>query len=223
MTLDDIFPPTNVIVSPHHAADAELVECAAEVNGPIQRIQDLAGRETRDSARIRFPRGYLREVGRWRFALGFVRSNQVRNTVADTLMLHDVQAWVLKRTDLAGHARDMLVKGAIGTLGGIAEALLIDATTPPMGRRQKIASRVKRLEEELVLDSELSLDLSWLWDIRNLQHLHSLPTREFDFYTFNDHPQKSSARSGHCLQSRKRCRTPAPAAAGYGCAKPRPS
>jgi hypothetical protein len=109
--------------------------------------------------------------------------------VADTLMLHDVQAWVLKRTDLSGHARDMLVKGTIGTLGGIAEALLIDATTPPMGRRQKIASRVKRLEDELVLDSELCSDLSWLWDIRNRQHLHSLPTRDFDFYTLEDHPR----------------------------------
>ncbi len=189
MTLDDIFPPTNVTAVKNRAADAELAECAAEVNGSIQRIQDLAGRETRASARIRFPRGYLREIGRWRFALGFVRSIKVRSMVADTLMLHDVQAWVLKRTDLSGHARDMLVKGTIGTLGGIAEALLIDATTPPMGRRQKIASRVKRLEDELVLDSELCSDLSWLWDIRNRQHLHSLPTRDFDFYTLEDHPR----------------------------------
>ena len=96
----------------------------------------------------------------------------------------------------------MLVKGTIGTLGGIAEALLIDATTPPMGHRQKIASRVKKLENDLVLNSELCLDLSWLWDIRNRQHLHSLRTRDFDFYTLDDHPRAETtvARLVHALQ-----------------------
>ncbi len=108
MTLDDIFPPTDVIAAKARAGDAELAQYAAEVNESIQRIQDLTGREIRASARIRFPRGYLREIGRWRFALGFVRSMKVRSMVADTLMLHDVQAWVLKRTDLSGHARDIM-------------------------------------------------------------------------------------------------------------------
>jgi hypothetical protein len=189
MTLDDVFPAANLIAVKNGAADAELRDCVAEVNGSIQRIQDLVGRESVDAARIRFPRGYLREISRWRSALGFVRSNQVRNMVADTLMLHDVQAWVLKRTDLSGHAKDMLTKGTIGTLGGIAEALLIDATSPPMGNRQKIASRVQRLKDGSVLDSQLCDDLSWLWDIRNRQHLHSLGAREFDFYTLDDHPR----------------------------------
>jgi hypothetical protein len=204
MTLEDIFPPAQVLMAKPPVTDVQLRAVAAEANGAIQRLQDLAEREPRDAARIRFPRGYLREVGRWRLALRFVRTNTVRNNVADTLMVHDVHAWVLKRTDLAGHARDMVVKSSITVLGGIAEALLIDATSPPMGLRQKVASRVRRLNDEATLDGDLARDLSWLWDIRNRQHLHGLPTRDFDVYTLDDHPRAESsvAELITCLQQR---------------------
>lgn len=192
MTLDDIFPKHKVVESTS-LIDADLATLTSEANGAIQRIQDLAGREMRDTAKIRFPRGYLREAGRWRAALPFVRSNNVRNNVAYTLMMHDVQAWVLKRTDLAGHARDMLVKGAITVLGSVAEALLIDATSPPLGRRQKFASRVHRLREATVIDERLGEELSWLWALRNRQHIHELTASEFDFYTTDDHPRAEAA------------------------------
>lgn len=189
MTLDDIFPTTRGIVETPPPTDGEVRAVVAEVNWALQRLQSMIGREDSDVARIAFPRGYLREIGRWRVALTFVRGGQVRDSVADTLMMHDVQAWILKRTDLAGHARDMLVKATLGALGSIAEALLIDATSPPMGQRQRFTSRVKRLREEGVLHEDVAVDLEWLWEIRNRQHLHALEAREFDVYTSQDHPR----------------------------------
>jgi hypothetical protein len=193
MTLDDIFATTHAVADPTATPDAELRELADEIGGPIQRIQDLAGRHVRDAARIRFPRGYLIEIGRWRRALGFVRTHFVRSSVADALMMHDVQSWLLKRTDLAGHARDMMAKAAIASLGGIAEALLVDATTPPMGKRQRVASRIAKLEEEGVITGANATDLKWLWEIRNRQHVHGLTVREYDVYTHDDHPRAEAA------------------------------
>jgi hypothetical protein len=93
MTLDDIFAPAKRMVETPAVADAELSEWVAEANWALQRLQAAVGREPRDAARIAFPRGYLREIGRWRLALPFVRNNLVRNSVSDTLMMHDVQAW----------------------------------------------------------------------------------------------------------------------------------
>ena len=193
MLLDDIFTAGKVLVHLSPPADSVLRALAADVGGPIQRIQDLAGRSVREAAEIRFPRGYLIEISRWRAALPFVRTNFVRSTVADTLMMHDVQGGVLRRTDLSGHARAMLVKAAMTSLGAIAEALLIDATSPPMGKRQKVASRLEWLELEDMFDVALAADLTWLWDIRNRQHLHGLAEREFNVYTHDDHPHAESA------------------------------
>lgn len=196
MTLDDIFPRPKTPVTADKATAAEVRALVSEANGALQHLQRMVGREDLRAARIAFPRGYLREISRWRLALSFVRSSQVRDSVADTLMLHDVQGWILKRTDLAGHARDMLVKGAIGTLGSIAEALLIDATSPPMGQRQKFASRVASLRHEGILTDGAAADLGWLWDIRNRQHLHALAAREFDVYTSEDHPRAEGIVAG---------------------------
>lgn len=207
--LYDIFPKGRVLAEPLRPTDDQLREVAAEANSAIQELQAKVGRERREAAEISFPRGYLLEISRWRFALQFVRSSLVRNSVADTLMMHDVQGWVLYRTDLAAHARDMLVKSAIGVLGSIAEALLIDATTPPMGQRQKFASRVQRLQEEGVLQEPAAEDLRWLWQIRNRQHLHALTAREFDVYTSKDHPRAEATVAALIISLQSRAVAPA--------------
>jgi hypothetical protein len=208
MTLDDILPKGKRPQEKPQVTDADLREFASEANWALQRIQANAGRDVCEAARITFPRGYLIEIGRWRLALPFVRDKLVRDSVADTLMMHDVQRWVLKRTDIGGHARDMLVKGAIAALGSIAEALLIDATSPPMGNRQRFSSRVEQLRDETVLAASAVEDLVWLWEIRNRQHLHALSAREFDAYTSSDHPRAEAtvARLVLALQTRTRAK-----------------
>ena len=63
-----------------------------------------------------------------------MRTNAARKNVAYALMLLDIQRWLLKRTDLAGHAADMLVKACLASQGAILEALIVDATSPPASR-----------------------------------------------------------------------------------------
>lgn len=211
MLLHDIFPKAGIHLEAPRPADYDLRELAAVASSAIQQLQAKIGRERREAAEISFPRGFLLEISRWRFALQFVRSSLVRNSVADTLMMHDVQGWIHYRTDLAGHARDMLVKSAIGVLGSIAEALLIDATSPPMGQRQKFASRVQMLQEEGVLQEAGANDLTWLWEIRNRQHLHALTSREFEVYTSKDHPRAEATVAALIVALQSRAVAPAQA------------
>jgi hypothetical protein len=192
VTLDDVLPPAVRKPATSDADDETLGNLATHASEALQRIQDIARRDAVDAARIRFPRGYLREALLWRNALSFLSTISLRKNVAYTLMLHDVQSWVLKRTDLEGQAREMLVKGAITSLGSVAEAILVDVTSPPLGRRQKVASRVKHLHDQGVVDDSLQDDLRWLWDTRNRQHLYELAAPEFDLYTREDHPRAES-------------------------------
>lgn len=194
ISLDSIFPkPAKVIAPPTPPDDEELESLATVANEHLQAIQNRAGREPRESARVRFPRGYLLEIGRWRLALDFVRSHTVLNNVAYALMMHDVQAWLLRRTDLVSTARDMLVKACVASLGGIAEALVVDATTPPMGRRQKMHSRIDRLQQAGRIGAALGPELVWVWDMRNRQHLFELTESEFEFYAVDDHYRAEAA------------------------------
>jgi hypothetical protein len=190
MTLDDLFS-----LAPLAPQDQlqELDGLRAAANESIADIQRLVKRHVVDDARIMFPRGYLREIGVWRTRLGFVRSNAVMNNVAYTLMMHDAQGWLLKRTDLGGTARDMIAKAAIASLAAVAEALLTDATTPPLGKRQSMASRIAVLMKAMALPPQLADDLKWLWDVRNRQHLFELTSSEFSFYSPEDQPRAESA------------------------------
>lgn len=190
MTLDDLFSPVPMAPKEDLQQLDDLRAAASESSADIQR---LAKRHTLDEARIRFPRGYLREIGVWRTRLGFVRSSVVMNNVAYTLMMHDAQGWLLKRTDLGGTARDMIVKAAIASLAAVAEALLSDATTPPLGKRQKISSRIMVLKKAMRLPDSLAEDLEWLWEVRNRQHLYELGSSEFTFYSPDDQPRAESA------------------------------
>lgn len=177
-------------------SDAELQVLTDQADEALQEIQNALGREERTAGKVRFPRGFLMEVGKVRMHLRCVKRNAVRNNVAYTLMLHDVYLWVLRRTDLAGLARDMVVKASLASLGSAAEALLIDYYAGRMGRRQRFCSRTKRLFEDGVIDSQLRADLDWLWDMRCRQHLYELADAEFDFYRLDDHKRARATLSG---------------------------
>lgn len=197
MGLDSIIPRNPAAPLPGtepEPLDVRQVATLAEEAGvALQEVQRQLGRDDHDAAKVRFPRGYLIEIGRWRLALRFVRSNAVRNNVAYTLMMYDAQTWLVRRTDLAATARDMIVKAAISSLGSIIEALVVDATTPPMGRRQKMYSRIERLVADGGIPSELEPELKWLWDTRNRQHLQDLSGSEFDFYDIGMLPRAEAA------------------------------
>jgi hypothetical protein len=176
---------------PGTVSDRDLEVLATRANEAIQAIQDATGREERSAAKLRFPRGFLVEVGRWRTHLRFVRRNSVRNNVAYTLMLNDMYVWLIRRTDLAGLARDMVVKASLAALGSIAEALLIDHFAGRMGERQRFTSRTRQLVEDGTATSAQKEDLDWLWDMRCRQHLYELTSAEFDFYRVDDQRRAS--------------------------------
>lgn len=163
---------------------AELVNKAGE---GIQGIQDALGRTDNDAARVRFPRGYLITIARWRKELRFVRAESTRSNLSYTLMLDDVYTWILRRTDLAGLPRDMLIKASLAALGSVAEAILSDHFRGSMGKRRKFTSRTTALVVAGAVSSEQKDDLDWLWDMRCRQHLDELRGSEFDFYREADH------------------------------------
>lgn len=178
------------------SSDAEIEKLAAQAGEALQNLQSLLGRTERGAGKVRFPRGFLHSAGKWRMRLGFIRQNAVMNNVAYTLMLHDVYLWLLRRTDLAGLARDMIVKASLSALGSIAEAILMDHYAGQMGARQRFTSRTERLLSEGIISSNLKDDLDWLWDMRCRQHLYELAHAEFDFYETADHKRAIATANG---------------------------
>ena len=76
----------------------------------IQRIQDYVGRDFSKSARVRFPRGYLRTAEESRRRVNFLPDMTLRSNIAHRIQLADVQHWILNRTDLSGIAKEMVIK-----------------------------------------------------------------------------------------------------------------
>ena len=167
-------------------SDESIRAHAATASDSLQQLQTLLQRSERDDGKVRFPRGYLVDIKTWRARVPWTQHYAVGKNVAYTLMLYDVQSWLLKRTDIAGLARDMVVKACVASLGWAAEALLVDATSPPLGARQKLKSRVEHLSQKHVVSADLAAELLWLWDMRYRQHLQELSEREFEVYRPRD-------------------------------------
>jgi hypothetical protein len=162
--------------------DTELVAAVNDANGLLQQIQNYAGRENRQDARVRFPRGFLRTTQEARAILPFVRKGLLKKNLAYSILLDDVYRWILMRTDLSGIAADMVMKAHIALKGSVAEALLVDHYAGIMGKRQPFAKRTARLVADSVISEELKTDLDWLWEVRCQQHLYELDISEFDAY-----------------------------------------
>jgi hypothetical protein len=125
--------------------EQELEDIIQRVSGDIQAIQDYVGRDFARSAKIRFSRGFLRTAAGFRSRLWFVANATLRENISYALILHDVQHWVLNRTDLSSTAREMLIKDAIVLIGNIAETL----TNLPLtasGRKRSYKQRTKGLK-----------------------------------------------------------------------------
>ena len=167
--------------------DRTLRVAVRQAGDLLQAAQDYLGRKLSERARVRFPRGYLRAASDWREQLGFMRSAGVKNNVAYSLMLLDLYLWLLRRTDLAGTAQDMVVKAVLATTGSVAEAILIDHFAGVLGKRQSFKARTRRLVQDGTVDHALQVELDWLWDMRCRQHLFELDVSDFAFYTLKDH------------------------------------
>jgi hypothetical protein len=176
--------------------DGELREAIAEASWLLQLVSDYTGRQSRDDARLRFPRGFLRTAVQWRDTLSFIRKPTLRTNLSYQLMLGDVYLWLLTKTDLSGTARDMLVKAVMVHAGGMAEAMLVDFFDGKMGKRQRFTSRTKQLVADGLITPHLQAELNWLWDMRCRQHLFELDQTEFYAYDANHLTRAETAIEG---------------------------
>ena len=157
--------------------DEELAIAVKEASSLIQQIQDYVGRDFAKDARLRFPRGYIRTADKARKRLGFLSTSHLKSNIAYTMMLMDVQHWLLARTDIAGLVKEMIVKLQIFLLGSIVESVTKDYLKGKCGKNFK--GRTQFLNEKSVITSVLRDDLNWLWDLRNRMHLFQLTNTEW--------------------------------------------
>lgn len=101
-------------------------------------------------------------------------------------MTHDVLRWVAFRTDIAGQAREMLIKEAVCLLGSICESISIFPDEYGLGRGSGFRRRLRRLQQHGVIDADGVELLEWLWEKRNQEHLVDVEFREWSHYTDQD-------------------------------------
>jgi len=165
----------------------DLDEAVARAGCDLQEIQDYDGRDFTKSCKVRFPRGFLRTASYFRSRLAFVADVTLRENIGYALMLHDVQHWVLVRTDLAGVAKEMLIKDAIVLLGNIAETLTKIPLTSKTAQGESYKKRTQRLKDSGIIATGLHVELDWLWDTRCNCHLFLVTMREYGHYTVADY------------------------------------
>ncbi|MCZ8252556.1 MAG: hypothetical protein O9318_08815 [Hylemonella sp.] len=157
--------------------DEQLANAVITAGALLQEIQEYVGRDFTKPAKVRFPRGYLRTAAQARDRLGFVDDRNLRSNIAYTMMLSDVQHWLLARTDLSGTAKEMIIKLQLFLLGSIVESITKVLLRGRCGG--SYSKRIDHMREHSIISSELATDLNWLWGIRNKMHLFQLDETEW--------------------------------------------
>lgn len=168
--------------------DRELRDASRKAGELLQEIQDYCGRKLKDDAKVRFPRGYLRTASSQRERLSFVADEDLKSNLAYTLILSDTILWQLKRTDISGTAKEMLIKLFIFIGGTLIESITKDYLKGLCGKNFK--KRTQYLVDNGVIDSTLQSDIDWIWDTRNNMHLFLLDTKEYE----NEYNSQSHVR-----------------------------
>jgi hypothetical protein len=164
------------------ANDAQLATAIAEVSGQLQDISDYLKAHPKATGQVRFPRGVLRTAAYFRSRFPFIADNNLLRNLSYAFMLYDVFNWILTRTDLAGTARDMVLKNAIVLIGSIAESLARGGTAGIIGAKHNYKERTRRMVEAKIIAEELKDELDWLWDMRSGIHIYLMEDSEYDHY-----------------------------------------
>lgn len=133
--------------------DRDLARAADEASALLQAIQDYLGRKPHEAARVRFPRGYLRTASTLRKRFDFIENKELKSNLAYTLILSDVILWVLHRTDIAGTARDMLIKLFLFLGGTLIESITKDYLKGICGKNFK--GRTQYLKDQGIIDEQI--------------------------------------------------------------------
>jgi hypothetical protein len=160
----------------------DLAKAVEEAGTLLQEIQnylqanDLNWNECQE-AKVRFPRGFIRQAGLQRKRLEFLENRTLKDNLAYTLILSDVVLWLKIRTDLWGTPKEMLTKLYVFLIGTLLESITKEYLEGICGKNFK--KRNAFLVELNVIDEQLQMDLDWLWDTRNRMHLFQLDAREY--------------------------------------------
>lgn len=175
--------------------EQEYLESLARVAGSnLQGIQNYYGTKNVSSARVRFPRGFIKSANEARGTLPDIGEEVQRRNASYALMKNDVYRWLAIRTDLSGAALSMVIKDAIISLGGICEWLTKEATRGK-GSRKAYAIRTKKLVELEIIDQALKIELDWIWEIRCNSHMLEVNSLEYEMYTRADYNRALKAYS----------------------------
>ena len=176
--------------------DAQLRAAARKAGDLLQEIQDYALRNQQETARVRFPRGYIRSASQQRARLSFLDDANLQSNIAYTMILSDVQHWLLTRTDIAATAKEMLIKLQLFFLGSIVESITKVQLKGKCGG--SYCKRTEHLCGSGVISSKLKVELDWIWDMRNNMHLFLLDNSE---YTSTDYTTANHNRAVRAFQS----------------------
>jgi hypothetical protein len=157
--------------------DEELAVAVANAGELLQEIQAYAKRDFSKSAKVRFPRGYIRPASVARTKLGFLNHSHLKSNISYTMLLSDVQHWLLVRTDLSGTAKEMVIKLQIFLLGSIIESATKIYLKGKCGGHY--GKRTEHLAKVDIISTYLQSELDWLWELRNKMHLFQLDNTEW--------------------------------------------
>jgi hypothetical protein len=166
----------------------ELAAAVSEASEIHQAIQDYCSRTNREDAKIKFPRGLIRTADTYRERFpSYLDRDKVSNCCYSFMFL-GVLWWLSSRTDLAGIAKQMVLKSAIITLGTILEACLY---VPKLPKSKSLSNQCSAGVKDRVENahkrgwiSEAERDaLKQLWDHRTNVHQKKIQTdSELDLY-----------------------------------------
>jgi len=168
--------------------DAELRQVSGEVSAGLAEIQAYLGDRNHEHGKIRFPRGYIRSAASIRSQLWFVADKTVRRNLAYAHLQSDTLRWLLNRTDLAGTAKEMIIKESICLAAAITETLTkqVCGQERLCGAKKGFKDRCDVLVGKAAISSATGNELKWLWDFRQNEHIFLATDWEYGYYIITD-------------------------------------
>lgn len=178
-------------------SDNELNAAVFEISTKLQDVQNYVERKhSPNYAKIRFPRGYIRTANEIVQQLPKDIRPVAQRNIAYTLMMSDVLRWLIIRTDLDGVIRSMIIKQALVAFASVCEVLTKEVLRGIAKARDGYKVRTNILVKSQVISDDLRIELDWLWDIRQNQHLHLVNDLELETYSRNDYNRALAAVKG---------------------------
>lgn len=180
--------------------DNDLAEAVERVSHDLADIQKYLGQNNHPGARIRFPRGYLRNAVAFRQQLWYLKDESLKRNLAYAHILSDVFRWLINRTDLSLTAQEMVIKEAVCLMGAICESLTrgVALGEGVCGNSRRFKPRCEDLRDAGYISDKTCDALHMLWDARQNEHIFLASTWEYQKYTVKDYNR--AVRTLHALK-----------------------